>query len=372
MKGAAVLGSAAPFTGAIGASAARAAAGLPADLIPEPGLDSVNYFDLSTMTASSFESASHLQSMRPAQNHYQVQGFAIDSATANCYVAQAPDPDHPQLTMSLNGNVWATDPYDQHASGDLVFSRFNMFSGKLTGSMYLMGAGHGGQIAVESAGGRAYLWSEVYPGNPKSASRQVFGTRIARLPFLPGRLMTNTESVRSSSPHGPYTVTRHVPVPSSHEYNATIDTSSAANTGGGLMVVRYRLKADTAGTPRRFTAFDLNAARNGDFSTPLATTTEPTEIAGTAGSTEGFAVCGRYIYLVGNDVTGASYLFQIDFNGTPGSYLAKVRLPSDGEPESVALFAPNGIPERLYYLAAIRAKPRSFNLYSLAATSAPF
>jgi hypothetical protein len=258
-----------------------------------------------------------------------------------------------------------------------VIARFELLTRAFRDSMYFMGAGHGGQIGIEPGASRAYLWCEVYPGTPRltgapphTKASQVWGRNVARLPYAAGKLMTNTQVVLGNSDVTTYAVQRFSPVSGAHEYNASIDTSSAyPDSSTGVLVVRYRLGSDPSGSPRRFSAFDLTAASKGDFSTPLASTTEPVEIMQSGGHTEGYATCGQYIYLTATDPSGNSSLYQIDFNGVPGTYMSKVALPGHGEPESLALYAPGRSPARLYYLSAAHSNPRTFDLFYLETTA---
>lgn len=374
MRGAALLGSlgsvSAPLRG-LGAARADTPVGGPGT----PTLTSADYFNLATVNASSFRATGALHGLKSAESYYQVQGLAFDSGTNEFFIAQAPNPDRPTLKMSLDGRSWTADPYNQHASGDLVISRFSLADARFVDSMYFMGAGHGGQIAIEPGNPRTWLWAEVYPGNPRQVtptktSSQVYGSHLARMPYRGGRLMTNTQVVPKRYTPNPYAVARYGPVAGGHEYNAAIDTSTAyAGATGGILVVRYRLAGDPHGAPRHFTAFDLAAARAGDFSTPLASTTEPAEIMSQGGHTEGYATCGQYIYLVATDSSGNAYLYEVDFNGTPGTYVSKTSLPGAGEPESIALYAPLGNPYRLYFLTASRHRPRTFDLFYLDTTA---
>ncbi len=370
MRGAALLGSLSSVAGTFGAGAARA----DTPVGSSPALTSADYFDLSTVTTTSFQTSGPQIGLRTSQTHFQVQGLAINSATNQFFIAQAPDPVRPKLRMTMNGTSWTADGYNQHASGDLVISRFDLATYRLRDSMYFMGAGHGGQIGIEPSSPLAYLWAEVYPGNPKqtsgTTSSQVWGTHLARLPYAAGRLMTNTQVVPHRYSSTPYIVERYGPVAGAHQFNAAIDTSSAyGESATGVLVVRYRLGGDPSGSPRRFTAFDLDAASRGDFSAPLATTTEPIEIMEGGGHSEGYATCGQYIYLVATDGSGNPWLYQVDFNGVPGTYMTKVALPGSGEPESVALLAPNRSPARLYYLTAGVHHPRTFDLFFLGTTA---
>lgn len=373
MRGAALLGSLGSVGGALGRLSPAAAD------TPPPGgtptLTSANYFDLSSVTPASFKTSGSLTGLKAPQTHYQLQGMAINSVTNKLYVAQAPNPDSLTLKMTLDGTTWSADPYSQLASGDLVIARFDLSTMAMRDSMYLMGAGHGGQFGIEP-GPVASLWVEIFPSNPRltgtpphTKTSQVWGTRLARLPYHAGRLMTNTQVVLGSTPQTTYAVQRFGPIGGAHEYNAAIDTSSAyAGSTGGVLVLRYRLGSDPPGSPRRFTAFDLTAAAKGDFSAPLASTTEPLDITNTGQHAEGWASCGQYIYLTATDKSGHPYLYEVDFNGTAGDYVSRVALPNAGEPESVALYAPNGVPTRLYYMCAPHVNPRTFDLFYLDAT----
>lgn len=373
MRGAALLGGAASMSGVLGSQSGAAAATPEVATAAPHVLTSPPYFDLSRASRSSFQTSSELLGLRTAENHFQVQGLTIDSGSGTFFVAQAPNPDQPTLRMTVNGRSWSADPYNQHASGDLVISRLDLTTGELRDSMYVMGAGHGGQIAVEPGGSRPFLWLETYPSNPKTQgssphilSGQVFGSRLARLPYRPHRLVTNTQVVTSRYAAAPYVVMRRTPVAGARRYSVSIDASSAfSGSPNGVLVVRYHRHEDPTGAPLWFSAFDLDAARDGDFSTPLAATSEPTELSGAGPHSEGFATCGQYIYLVGTDADGLSSLYEVDLNGPPGSYRSKVELPGRGEPESVALYAPGGVPTQLYYLSASVTQPRTFDLYFL-------
>ncbi|MGN6472187.1 MAG: hypothetical protein ACTHK4_00880 [Mycobacteriales bacterium] len=378
MRRAAVLGSVAPVAATLGVQGARADTPPPSPSpSPSPTFTSSDFFSLSSVTTSSFQTTGALHGLKAPQTHFQVQGMAINSATNKFFIAQAPNPDPLSLKMTLDGTTWSADPYSQLASGDLIVARFDLMTQTFRDSMYFMGAGHGGQIGIEPTATRAYLWAEVYPGTPRltgvpphTKSSQVWGRNVARLPYAAGRLMTNTQVVLGQTAQATYAVQRFSPVRGAHEYNASIDTSSAyPGSTRGVRVVRYRLGGDPSGSPRRFTAFDLAAAANGDFSAPLASTTEPIEISQIGGHTEGYASCGQYIYLTATFPTGTSYLYEVDFNAAPGSYVAKIELPGTGEPESVALYAPNGVPSRLYYLSAPHVHPRTFDLFYLDTTA---
>jgi hypothetical protein len=371
VRGAALIGGAASVSGAFGELGPASAA--PAETTPSPhAITSPSFFDLSSATRSSFQLDNALRRIASPQTHYQVQGLAIDSTTNFFYIAQAPDPAKPELTMTLNGESWTADGYNQHASGDLVISRFSLQTGRHRDSMYVMGAGHGGQFGIEPAGAHPSLWLETYPNNPKTAgatprivSGQVFGTKVARLPYRANRLVTNTQVVTARYTPNPYVVTRRNPVPGARTYSVAIDTSAASGAASGVLVVRYHRNGDPAGAGKWFAAFDLDAARNGDFSSPLASTSEPQELGDEAAHSEGFAVCGQYVYLVGTNAGGVTSLYEIDLNGTPGAYRSKVELPAQGEPESVAVYAPGGVPTKLYYLCSDRGRPRSFDLFQL-------
>jgi hypothetical protein len=373
IRRAAVLGSLSSAAGALGLGAARADTPVPGSA----SLSSADYFDLSGVTPASFQTTGMLLGLKAPQTHYQVQGMAIDSTADEFFIAQAPNPDPLRLRMTLDGVTWSADPYNQLAAGDLIVARFDLSGRTYLDSMYFMGAGHGGQVAIEPGPNGPYFWSEVYPGSPKlrgapphTKTSQVWGTHVARLPYRAGKLMTNTQVVLGPTPAATYAVQRFGPVGGAHEYNVAIDTSSAyGESDVGVLVVRYRLGSDPTGSPKRFTAYDLAAAMQGDFSAPLASTTEPAEISLSGWHSEGWATCGQYIYLTATDGAGHSSLYQIDFNGVAGSYVAKATLPGSGEPESIALYAPGRSPARLYYMSAAHANPRTFDLFYLETTA---
>jgi len=161
MRGAALIGGVASMSGALG-NLSEASASAPDAIGGAPhALTSGDYFDLSTLSRSSFQTNSSLLGIRSGENHYQVQGLAIDSGSGSFFIAQAPNPDKLSLKMTVGGRSWSADPYNQHASGDLVITRLDLGTGDLRDSMYVMGAGHGGQIAIEPGGQQPFLWMET-------------------------------------------------------------------------------------------------------------------------------------------------------------------------------------------------------------------
>ncbi|HEY9331268.1 MAG TPA: hypothetical protein VIS09_24015 [Streptomyces sp.] len=105
-------------------------------------------------------------------------------------------------THTRAGQAMAVDPVthdlfvvqirDALEYGNLCVYRMNRATGRPIDYMHLNGFGHGYQIGAQHIGGRTYLWTEAGP------LYKEFGTRVARVPYLPGQTVTMTSSVVSA------------------------------------------------------------------------------------------------------------------------------------------------------------------------------
>lgn len=229
-----------------------------------------------------------------------IQSFAYDNANGHIYLAQVT-----QGGLKLSGESAAVSSADRNRRGDLTLTKWDM-SGNTLGYMYLRGFGHGMSIGVEPFGGKAYLWTEadgqevadpVHPDDPtKTTSR---GRRLARFPFVNGQVLDS----------GSAGLTLYEPVTGATTYTASVDPVY------GRLAIRFR---DTDGV-MVFQVHDLDLARLGIWSRPLASVREPdiTAVPGWPLTTygrpflQGYAVVGQYLYML----HGNSYGSVQDING---------------------------------------------------------
>lgn len=86
------------------------------------------------------------------------------------------------LTKNPAPQAIASDPVNGHVFvlqmesaaktplGNMYLNRIDRTTGRLTGSMYLTGFGHGISMGAEPVGTDTYLWTEVGPVSPTTAS----------------------------------------------------------------------------------------------------------------------------------------------------------------------------------------------------------
>ncbi|KAL5333141.1 hypothetical protein BJX70DRAFT_381851 [Aspergillus crustosus] len=163
-------------------------------------------------------------------------------------------------------------------SGDLTISQLD-FSGNLLASMNVLSAGHGVNIAAEPVGSDTYIWSET------DAAASGYGTALWRFKFEDGKTLNPATDNRE----------RIIPLPEFDRGTATIDPVYER------LIVRYQ-----SGSVQNIAAFDLAAAKTGDFSNPLVNWEIPHLVDGLGAIVnvfQGYAAYGRYIYFL----TGESY-----------------------------------------------------------------
>ncbi|MET9497599.1 teichoic acid biosynthesis protein C [Streptomyces sp. NPDC006552] len=244
-----------------------------------------------------------------------IQALGYDNANGHIYLAQVT-----QGGLKLAGESAPVSSADRNRRGDLTITQWDM-DGNTLGYMYLRGFGHGGNIGVEPVGSRAYLWMEadgveIIDVSNKPSSR---GTRLARFPFVNGQVLDTT------SP----TLPKYTPVPGSTHNSATIDPVY------GRLALRYR---DTDNV-FKFQIHDLDLARLGIWSEPLATLSQPslTALSGwpltTYGSPylQGYAVVGRYLYMLHGNSYGSTQTINdqdtvISEPGVGNTFLSAVNL----------------------------------------------
>lgn len=181
------------------------------------------------------------------------QSFAFDNVNRRLFVAQR-----------RNGTA--------ETAGDLCITQLD-FSGNQLGYMYLTGFGHGVSFGAQAVGTSTFLWTEV------EANGNGYGKRLARFKFTNGTTLSNTAP----------TLTKFTPVAAATEHTCSIDPVS------NRLIVRYHLSG-----AKRIAVYDLAAATNGNFGSPLADFAQPD--LGTR-RFQGYAAYGSYLYLL----TGHSY-----------------------------------------------------------------
>lgn len=163
-------------------------------------------------------------------------------------------------------------------SGDLTISEVD-FSGNLLGSMDLLACGHGVNIAAEPVGSETYIWSET------DAAASGYGTALWRFKFEDGKTLDPAKDDRE----------RIKPLEKFERGTATIDPVYER------FVVRYQYDKSMY-----IAVWDLDDAVSGNFSKPLVDWKIPNvkdDLGAMTGVNQGYAVYGRYLYLL----TGESY-----------------------------------------------------------------
>ncbi|MFC1435743.1 teichoic acid biosynthesis protein C [Streptacidiphilus sp. N1-3] len=215
-----------------------------------------------------------------------IQSFGYDNANKNIYLAQVT-----QAGLQLSGESAPVSSADRNLNGDLTITKWDM-SGNVLGYMYLRGFGHGMNMGVEPVGGSAYLWTEVDAVPLSDGTSR--GTRLARFPFVSGKVLDSTSS----------SLATYTPAPGSTINTATVDPVY------GRLGIRYR---DTDGI-MKYQVHDLDLARLNIWSEPLATISELdiTAVPGWPLTTyghpflQGYAVVGQYLYMLHGNAYGTT------------------------------------------------------------------
>lgn len=207
---------------------------------------------------------------------------------------------------------------DRARAGDLAITRVAR-DGRVTGSMYLLGYGHGVQIGVEEGTGQDFIWCETMS---RHDGVNGWGTKIARFPFADGVLApVDWPSAQIMDPD-----------PQADHLSVSLDAVH------GKVVLRVR-----RGTEVWFERYRKEDLLQGKF--------HATDIADDPSLgylSQGFTSFGRYLYaLEGNmdsalpDLTyGSTYVSVVDWET---GKLVKRELVTDGlgklnrEPEGMAV-----------------------------------
>ncbi|TDC23029.1 hypothetical protein E1265_14010 [Streptomyces sp. 8K308] len=248
---------------------------------------------------------------RSLHANWVLQSFAYDNDRQQIYFVQYD---------STN-----TDPA---RVGDLWVTRTDV-TGNQLGAMRLRGFGHGVQIGVEPYRGEAYLWTEWRTG------LDGYGTRIGRFRFANGAtLAADDPSIQDRTPAvgGPM-----------------IEPQPAIDPWTNRLLVRFKVAADTP----RIVVFDLDDARAGRLGSAhrLAERALPSRGAwGADHPFQGFAGCGRYVYLLEGAVGGDAHLTAVDLNDEGQSTVVDRFVTDAGqslagrEPQGMAVWIVSGAP----------------------------
>jgi hypothetical protein len=194
-------------------------------------------FDLAAPTSPFFD----VQQVVLHEQFRILQSFGFDNANRRLFMAQLQD--------DSDGN-------------DLCINQVD-FDGTLLGYMHVPEAGHGVSIGVEPVGDESYIWTEARSSSPAAEGR---GTALQRFAFRSGERPSDAQ----------------IFLPGSDDITCATDAEAER-----LLIRRY------VGDVAEYTLYDLDAARDGDFSQPLAPVMRPT----IDGTFQGYTFAGDYLYV---------------------------------------------------------------------------
>ena len=167
---------------------------------------------------------------------------------------------------NTNRRLFVAQLQDGKDGNDLCINQLDL-DGNLVGYMHVPDVGHGVSFGVEPVGGTSYLWTEAVSSLPAAEGR---GTALQRFAFRPGEQVEDAEvHLRGSD---------------------TITCATDADSER-LLVRTHDADGDV------FTVYDLAAAREGDFSSPLTPGIRPD----TEGTFQGYTFFGDHLYVLTGD-----------------------------------------------------------------------
>jgi hypothetical protein len=228
-------------------------------------------------------------------------------------------------------------------SGDLCITELDWSTWNAVGHMYLTGFGHAVSIGAQSVGSSTYLWVDV----DATTDEDGYGTRLARFKYTNGTTLTTSSSA----------LTKHRPVSTARRHTCAIDPTH------NRMIVRY---LPATGDIHRFAAYNLTAATNGDFSSPLVDFIEPPRVE--VANFQGYTAYGQYLYcLSGHSNTDDATLWTVDLNtgGVVEEFLTGAGSTLEfREPEGMAVYTTTGGEPRLFFgFASEDPGPRKANVF---------
>ncbi|WP_406169042.1 Tat pathway signal sequence domain protein [Streptomyces sp. NBC_00996] len=258
-----------------------------------------------------------------------LQSFAFDNTRGHIFAVQLVDGglQLPGETQTYSGN-------DRTANGDLCLTRLDT-AGRILGTMYLRGFGHGVQIGVESTNSGSYLWTETHsvPAlNPDGTTYTGWGDRLARFKFTNGTVLTADS-----------------PALIQYTLESGVDrTTAAIDPANNRLVVRCRVSGAW-----RYRLYDLADFKAGGRTT-LADVAQPADLQpGYPDTFQGFTSYGSYLYLLAGTAYGTdgsvspdgnTYITSIDWNT---GAMTEQKLTKAGyslpyrEPEGMAIQIPD-------------------------------
>lgn len=240
------------------------------------------------------------------------------------------------LTKNPAPQAIATDPVNGHVfvlqmesaattpAGNMYLNRIDRKTGKLTGSMYLTGFGHGISMGAQPVGTQTYLWTEVGPVYPNDGVSNSFGTAVTRFPFVSGATLDQAD------------------VPAAKKFcpPGGRSTGPSVDLAGNTLTIVY-IKSGV----RCFTRYDLAKAANDEWVEVGETFTLPAG-AETGLTFQGFTTLNGVLYIYQwkkDPVTtypGTSFITSYSLD-TKAKLDAQVVTAADGlqrrEPEGLAV-----------------------------------
>jgi hypothetical protein len=285
---------------------------------------------------------------RKLQNATVMQSFGIDPVTGDIFVLQVVEGG-----LTLPGESGPRTGAQRAYAGDLAVTRLDQ-AGAITGHMYLQGFGHGVSMGVEHHDGVSRLWTETASvpmgTNVPEEEKEGYGTAVTHFEFRDG----TTIGSGSSQLAEPYR-----PVAGATNVTCTIDPTT------NRVIVRFKSGSMT------FESHDLDKARAGDWTAPLARINQPDA----HGTFQGYASLGGVLYmLAGNgysatlDPPGNTWLTAVDW--ATGAVLdQQFTAAAPGlelrEPEGMAVSVRNGVPHLHFGFAGEEPGPRTCTILSL-------
>ncbi|WP_037765071.1 hypothetical protein [Streptomyces sp. 142MFCol3.1] len=257
-----------------------------------------------------------------------LQSFAFDNAKGHLFTVQLVDGG-----LKLPGESQTYTGAEREANGDLCLTRLDT-SGRILGTMYLLGFGHGVQIGVESTSTASYLWTETSSVRTQNSDGTYtgWGSKLARFKFANGTVLTPNS-----------------PAITQYSLESGVDrTTVALDPVNQRLAVRHRISGAF-----RYRLYDLVAFKSGSR-TALADVAQPADLQpGYTDTFQGFASYGSYLYLLAGSAYGTAgsvspdgntYITSVDWNTgtlveqklTKAAYTLLYR-----EPEGMAIQVPD-------------------------------
>ncbi|OAR26759.1 hypothetical protein A8W25_00125 [Streptomyces sp. ERV7] len=235
-------------------------------------------------------------------------------------------------TDAVNGHVFVLQMESAAKTplGNMYLNRIDRNTGRLTGSMYLTGFGHGISMGAEPVGTDTYLWTEVGPVSPNDGVSNAFGQAVTRFRFEDGATLDQA-GVPDAKKFCP---------PGGRNTGPSVDLAN--NT---LTIVYFK------GSVRCFTRYDLARAAQGEWVEVGSTFELP------AGAESGLTFQGY------TALNGVLYVYQwkkdpvTTYPGT--SYITSYSLDSKTKLDSQVVTGADGLERREPEGLAVEVDPKT-------------